>query len=165
MFLQVIHDIGTHVVAAGDYALEFVKQGVFLFVYIRFWRKDELCRVFLKRTGRVLGQTSAELSLVSSVMAAFSTRPNLVCCSGSTLETIRQIDNSPYSKHGLQRPLRFDDFSIAKLMHKKSYSVFGRIDFHSVLQYLIVFLSGCLDCDWTLMTPVLAKVCSFLQLL
>ena len=119
--------------------------------------------MFLKRTGRVLGQTSAELCLISSVMATFSTRPNLVCCSGSTLETIRRIDDSSYSKHGLQRPLRFDEFSVAKLMHKKSYSVFGRIDFHSVLQYLIIFLGGYLDCDSTLLTPVLAKVCRILS--
>ena len=66
-----------------------------------------------------LGQSAAELCLISFVMAAFSTRPNIVSCSGSTLETINLIDNSPYSKHGLQRPLRFDDFSIAKLMHKQ----------------------------------------------
>ena len=96
-------------------------------------------------------------------MAVFSTSPNIVSCSGSTLETIQIVDDSPINEHGLQRPLRFADFSIAKLMHKESYSVFGRIDFHSVLQYLIVFLGGCLDQDWTLLTPVLAKVgCSWL---
>ena len=136
-----------------------VKQGVFLLVFIRFWRKDELCRVFLKRTGRVLGQSSAELSLISDIMAVFSTTPNIVSCSGSTLETTQILDTSPFIEHGLQRPLQFVDFSIARLMHKESYSVFGRIDFHSVLKYLIVFLGGCLDCDWTLLTPVLAKVC------
>ena len=123
--------------------------------------KNELCRVFLKRTGRVLGQSAAELQLISDVMAVFSTSPNIVCCPGSTLETIRAVDNSPFSEHGLQRPLRFADFSIARLMHKESYSVFGRIDFHSVLQYLIIFLGGCLDFDWTLLTPVLSKVSYF----
>ena len=94
-------------------------------------------------------------------MAVFSTSPNIVSCSGNTLETIQSVDDSPINEHGLQRPLRFADFSIAKLMHKESYSVFGRIDFHSVLQYLIVFLGGCLDQDWTLLTPVLAKVDCF----
>ena len=151
-------DIRLHVVESGEYSLEFVKQGVFLLVFIRFWRKNELCRVFLKWTGRVLGQSAAELQLISDVMAVFSTSPNIVCCSGSTLETIQAVDNSPFSEHGLQRPLRFADFSIARLMHKESYSVFGRIDFHSVLQYLFIFLGGCLDCDWTLLTPVLSKV-------
>ena len=159
-----IRDIAEHVVASDEYSLEFVKQGVFLLVFIRFWRKDELCRVFLKRTGRVLGQSSAEQCLISYVMAALSTSPNLVSCSGSTLETVQLVDNSPYFKYGLQRPLRFEEFSIARLMHKESYSVFGRIDFHSVLKYLIIFLGGCLDCDWTLMTPILAKVMSFLSL-
>ena len=158
MFLQVIKDIGNHVLSTGEYSLEFITQGVFLFVFIRFWRKNELCREFIKRTGRVLGQSTAELSLISLIMSVFSTEPNIVSCSGSTLETIQLVDGSPYSKHGLLRPLRFDDFSIARLMHKESYSVFGRIDFHSVLQYLIIFLGGCLDCDWTLLTPILSKV-------
>ena len=159
MFLQVIHDIQTHVVATEEYSLEFVKQGIFLFVFIRFWRKDELCRVFLKRSGLVLGQGSAELCLVSFVLAAFSTRPNLISSSGCSLETIQATDGSSYSKHGLQRPLRFNDFSIARLMQKKSYSIFKRIDCHSVLQNLIAFLSGSLDLYWTVLTRVLAKVC------
>ena len=158
MFLRTFHDIGTHVVASGEYSLKFVKQGIFLFVFLRFWRKDELCRVFLKGTGRVFGQSSAELCLISFVIAAFSTRPNIVSCSGSTLETIHLIDSSPYCKHVRQQPMRFDEFSISRLMQKQSYSVFGRIDFHSVLQYLIIFLGGSLDCDWTLLTQVLAKV-------
>ena len=115
--------------------MEFVKQGVFLLAFVRFWRKGELCRVLLKRTGRVVGQSTAELHLISDVMAVFSTSLNIVSCSGSTLETIQTVDDSPINEHGLQRPLRFADFSIAKLMHKESYSVFGRIDFHSVLQY------------------------------
>ena len=143
--------------------MEFVKQGVFLLAFVRFWRKDELCRILLKRTGRVLGQSAAELPLISDIMGVFSTSPNIVSCSGSTLESIQTVDDSPINEHGLQRPLRFADFSIAKLMHKESYSFFGRIDFHSVLQYLIVFLGGCLDQDWTLLTPVLAQVgCSWL---
>ena len=157
-----MRDVASHVIASGEYSLEFIKQGVCLLVFVRFWRKDELCRVFLKRTGRVLGQSSAELGLISNVMAAVSTSPNIICCSGSSLEKIHLFDNSPYCEHGLQCPFRFEDFSIASLMHKESYSVFGRIDFHSVLKYLIVFLGGCLDCDWTMMTPILAKVRSCL---
>ena len=162
MFLQVIKDIGNHVLSTGEYSLEFVKQGVFLFVFIRFWRKDELCRVLKKRNGRVLGQSAAEWSLISFIMSVFSTEHNIVSCSGSTLETIQLVDDSPTSKHSLQRPLRFDDFSIARLMHKESYSVFGRIDFHSVFQNLIIFLGGCLDSDWTLLTPILSQVIVFI---
>ena len=149
MFLQTVHDIGTHVVAFGEFSLEFIKQGVFLFVFIRFWSKDGLCRVFLKRNSRVLGQSAADLSQVSIIMAIFCTRPTFVSCSACSLETIQITHESSFSKHGLQRRPRFDDFFIARLMHKKSYSIFGRIDFHSVLQYLIIFLGGTLDCEWT----------------
>ena len=43
-------------------------------------------------------------------------------------------------------------------MHKDSYSVFGRIDFFSVLQCLVICLSGTLQMEWTLFTPELTKV-------
>ena len=36
MFLTMIEDIGSHVVANNEYSLEFIKRVVFLFVYIRF---------------------------------------------------------------------------------------------------------------------------------
>ena len=121
--------------ADGHYAIEFHQKGLFLFVYLRFWRGEQLCRVLLRRTGRVVGQTRAELSLLSSVLAAISTRPNLVCCNGGSFDLIQLIDNSVLLPKGVQSPMRFDDLCLAKLMHKQTYSVFGRIDFFSVLKY------------------------------
>ena len=52
MFNEVINDIGHRVVLNKENALEFANDGVFLLIFIRYWREDNLCRVFLKPTGR-----------------------------------------------------------------------------------------------------------------
>ena len=50
------------------------------------------------------------------------------------------------------------EVAVAKLMHKKSYIVFGRIDFFSAVQYLIIFLGGCLELERNLFASQLSKV-------
>ena len=116
-------DIETHVFASSQYSLEFAHDGVFSLVFIRFWRENQLNRVFTKRTGRLMGLTQAEVSLVSFVMGTLSTDPNLI---SGTSQTAFWLDTCPYTKHGLPR---FEEISLQNLMHKKSYSAFGRTDF------------------------------------
>ena len=67
MFLELIADIGSQINTSGEYAVEFATDGVFLLSFVRFWHDDQLCRVFLKRTGRVQGQAQAEVCLISYV--------------------------------------------------------------------------------------------------
>ena len=69
MFLEIVKDIGHHVVSTGEYGLEFANDGVFFLVFIRFWHEDQLCRVILKRTGRTQGQNPSELTLVAHVLS------------------------------------------------------------------------------------------------
>ena len=59
---------------------------------------------------------------------------------------------------GVQSCLRFEHFSLSRLMHKTSYSVFGKIDFFSVLQALMASLGGSLLEDWVVRSPELTKV-------
>ena len=82
MFFEFVTDIGTHINANNEYAVEFSIDGVFLLGFIRFWRADQLCRVFFKRTSRLQGPTSAEVCLLSYLMGAFSPKPNLISCTG-----------------------------------------------------------------------------------
>ena len=42
-------------------------------------------------------------------------------------------------------------------MHRKNYSVFGRIDFYAVIKHIVVCLGGSLDLEWILVTPELAR--------
>ena len=83
-----LDDIGHHVVSTGFYAMEFEVRGVFLFLHLRFWKDKQLCRVVPKRTGRVLRRTSAEVALLSGLLAAIATRPSLVSCSGFSLQLV-----------------------------------------------------------------------------
>ena len=153
-----LEDIGHHVVANGYYAVEFEVKGVFLFLHLRFWRDNQLCRVLLKRTGLVLGRCSAEVNLLSGLLAAISTSPTLVCCSGCSLELVQLLDKSPLFPRAIQSPQRFEELSLQKLMHKRNNCVFGRINFVPVLQYLVIFLGGSLSLECLLLAPELSKV-------
>ena len=161
MFLELVTDIATHVNLNGEYAVEFATDGVFLLIFIQFWRTDELCRVFLKRTSRLQGQTSAEMCLISYLMGvsySYLTTPNLICSTGCSARSIQLIDQRPYSKFSVQSPPRFEELNLPQLMHKKSSSVFGKIDFFSVLRYLVISFGGCLELDWVQLSPELSKV-------
>ena len=158
MFLELVSDIATHVNLKREYSVEFAVDGVFLLIFIRFWRVDELCRVFLKRTSRLQGLTSAEMCLLSYLMGAVSTTPKLVCATGCSARTVELLDQSPYGTFSVQSPPRFEELNLPQLMHKKCSSVFGKIDFFSVLRYLVISLGGCLELDWVLLSPELSKV-------
>ena len=147
MFLERIEDLGTQINSSGEYAVEFVTDGIFLLSFVRFWHGDQLCRVFLKRTGWVQSQSQAEVCLISYIMGVISTKPRLVNCTGSSACTVQLIDQSPYSPCGVQSTPRFEDLNLSTLMHKKSQSVFGRIDFFSVLRYLVISLRGSSELD------------------
>ena len=155
MFLK---DIGHHLVSTGEYGLEFANDGAFLLVFIRFWHEDQLCRVFLKRTGKTEGQSQSEHTLVAHVMGAFSTEPHIISVTGSTVQTVQQLDYSRYSNYAVQSPPRFEELQLRALMHKKSASVFGKIDFFGVLHRLVVSLGPSLELDWVLLSPELSKL-------
>ena len=158
MFVEIINDVGHHVVANNEYSLEFSSDGVFLLVFIRFWLVDKLCRVFLKRTGRTHGQSQAEITLISYVMGEISTGPQIVSVTGCTCDTLQLLDDSPYCRYSVQSPPRFEELQIRTLMHKKSSSVFGNIDFFGLLQYLVVSLGSSLEMEWVMLSPELSKV-------
>ena len=89
MFLELIVDIGTQINSSGEYAVEFSIDEVFLLSFVRFWHDNQLCRVFLKRIGRLQGQTQAEVCLISNIIGAISTEPRLVSCTGSSARTVQ----------------------------------------------------------------------------
>ena len=90
--------------------------------------------------------------------STFDEPPYLVSCTGATHRTIVLLDQCPYANYGIQSPPHFEELSLKTLMHKKVFSVFGKIDFFSVLQFIVVCLGSSLDLDWVLMSPELSKV-------
>ena len=150
--------MGNHIVANNEYSLEFANDGIFLLVFVSFWMGKEMCRVFLKRTGRTHSQTQAEISLISSVRGAVSTGPEIISVTGSTSNTVQLLDDSPYVQYSVQSPPRFEELQLRNLMHKKNSSVFGHIDLFGVLHHLIVSLGMGLELEWVMLSPELSKV-------
>ena len=162
IFVRMLEDIGHDVVCTGHYSVEFELRRVFFFHYVRFWKEKQLCRVPLKRTGRVEGRASAEVNLLTGFLAAISTRPSLVCCSGCSLELVQLLDKSTIFTQAIKSPKRFEELSLQRLIQKRSNSVFERMDFVSVLQYLTVSLGGSLSLECVQLAPELSKVGSLL---
>ena len=125
---------------------------------MRFWKGETLCKVELARVGRANAFPSGEITLVSKFLSCISTAPNIVCCSGCPKDLIVLLDGCDFVEHGLQYPFRFDEFSFSSLLHKRKGSVFGPIDFCSVLRFLIVRLEPALKFHWMLFTDELGKV-------
>ena len=97
-----------NIVANNEYSLEFANDGIILLIFVQFWMDDKLCRVLLKRTGRALGQTQAEISLISNVMGAISIGPEIVSVTGCTSRRVQLLDDSPYGKFSVKSPPRFE---------------------------------------------------------
>ena len=157
LFLQLIDDFGQQTVAKGHYSIEFLAEGVFLHFYLHFLHGDQLARVYLKRAGRTKGQRHAELVLLSNLIAAISTKPGIVCCRGSTSQLVQLLEDCSPFQHGVQSPYRIDILSVQSLKHKRSYSLFGHIDFFCVLKCLVISISGCMILEGNMLTPELTK--------
>ena len=158
LFLCAIQDISSQVITEGAYSLEFENRGQSRYLSIRFWKENSLCKVQLARCGRVYSSPASEISLISQVVAAISLTPDIVCVSGCPLEVLMILDDCTFTGKGLHYPFRFENLSFTKLMHKRTASVFGRIDFCSVLQFLLVRLEPTLGLPWMVCTSELCKV-------
>ena len=91
-------------------------------------------------------------------MGALSTELHIISVTGSTVQTLQQLDYSRYSNYAVQSSPCFEELQLRALMHKKSANVFGKIDFFGVLHYLVVSLVPSLELDWVLLSTELTKV-------
>ena len=138
------------------FSVEFETIGTDQYISVRFWKQLELCRVC--RSSLPVTDVTGELGSYARFLSAVSTRPDIVACAGCPVEFAETIDQSEYFSQGVQSCFRFEQLSLARIMHKTSYSVFGKIDFFLMLQALMVFLGGSLVEDWVMRRPELNKV-------
>ena len=68
--------------------------------------------------------------------------------SGCTFDVLQTVEKSALLKKGIEYPFRYQVFYMHKLMQKRKGSVFGRIDFYTQLEYLLVYLAQYLDEPW-----------------
>ena len=141
-------DVADQISSLQCFALEFEDQGPNRFMSVRFWKGQYLCKVIACRSSLP----------TTDLLSAISTKADVVACSGCPADLIRIIDELPTSVRAVQSCFRFNQLNLSKLMHKKNYSVFGHIDFFSVLRGLVISLGGLTDEDWIQRSPELAKV-------
>ena len=131
---------------------------------VKFWRGYELCRVFICRSSLPATDVTGELGSLARFLSAVSTQPDVVACSRCHVDFAKTKDQSDYFSQGVQCCFRFEQLSLPTLMHKSKYSVFGQIDFFSVLQALMVSLGGSLTEEWAMRSPELTRVSILLRL-
>ena len=160
-----LRDVAEQVSGLQCFGLEFEDQGSDRFMSVRFWKGQTLSRVIICRSSLPTTDLTGELGSIARLLSAISTKADVVACSGCPSILIRTIDEIPTSVRAVQSCFRFSQLNLSKLMHKQNYSVFGHVDFFSVLRGLIISLGGSGDEDWVQRSPVLAKVSDFIILL
>ena len=161
LFNCAMSEIAEHVASEQCFGLEFEDDGANRFMSLRFWKKTELCRVLICRSGLPSAELTGELGSLARLLSVVSTKVDILACSGCPLDFIRTIDEMPSSTRSMQSCYRFEHLELRRLMHKTSYSVFGHIDFFSVLRGLVISLGGALTEDWMLGSPELTRVSRF----
>ena len=155
-----LNDIAEQITAQQCFAIEFETAGVYRYISVNFWKDSELCRVFNCRSFLPATDATGELGSVALLLTAVSTKPDGVAISRCNVDLAKTIDQSEYFTRRVQSCFRFEQLSLPTLMHKFSYSVFGRIDFFSVLLTLMVYLGRSFTENWVIGSLELAKVSS-----
>ena len=158
VFNCAMEDIATQVAATQHFSIEFEDQGTNRLMSLRFWKGSTLCRVFIGRSGLPTTGLTGALGSLARLLSVVSTHADIVACSGCPLDLVRAIDHHPSFPRGIQSCFRFEQLNLQHLMHKRCYSLFGRIDMFSVLQCLFVSLGGSTIEDWVLESPELTRV-------
>ena len=154
-------DVAEQIMAQQCLGIEYENEGVYRHMSARFWKGIELCRIYICRSSLPSTDLAGEMGSLSRLLSVASTHCEIVACSGCPADLIRVIDCSEFFTRGVQSCFRFENLSLQYLMHKSSYSVFGHIDFFSVLQALLVSLGSSLNEEWALRSPELSQVSSF----
>ena len=143
------------------FGLEFEDSGSSRFMSLRFWKGHELCRVTVCRSGLPSSDLTGELGSLARLLSVVSTKADIVACSGCPAGLLQAIDGMPTTARAVQSCFRFSQLDLPHLMHKISYSVFGHIDFFSVLKGLVISLGSSLREEWVQRSPELVRVSIF----
>ena len=140
------------------YSLEFTNTSVRRKLSISFWEGKDLVTMTVALCGQDVPSVKSSVLHCSQVLSAMSLEPTIICCAGGSADFIEALDKALTQKAGLQYQFNLLPLQIEKLMHKPSFSVMGKIDMFSMVQTLLVRLSGLLDEKWAQSTLFLRKV-------
>ena len=122
------------------------------------WKGHELCRKTVCRSWLPSSELAGELGSLARLLSVVSTKEDIVACSGCPADLLRTIEEMISSTRALQGCFRFSRLDLPHIMHKISFSVFGHIDFFSVLKGLVICLGRSLREDWVQRRPELVRV-------
>ena len=147
VFLRGMEDVAQSSNETGLYSVEFEPQGSFEIASLRYWKSDYLVKIELCRYSLASCPYHNQLLVIARLLSFLSTAPQIVCISGCTSDVLQAIEDSKLLEKGIEYPLRYQAISLPKMMLKRKGSVFGRIDMHTQLKFLLA--------SWptTLMSP------------
>ena len=158
IFNCLLSDLAEQIATTQCFCIKFENVGLNRLMSVKFWKGDSLCRVFVCRSGLPSTDLTGELGSLSRLLSVVSTRADIVACSGCSVVLIKTIDHSDFLSRAVQSCFRFEHLRLETWMRKPTYSVFGRIDFFSVLKCFMVPLGAATGEDWVLQSPDLAQV-------
>ena len=83
-----MEDIAEQITSEHCFSFEFEKKKSFRFMSVRFWKGNELCRVFVCRTALPTADLTGELGCLTRLLSVTSTQVDIVACSGNLVGLI-----------------------------------------------------------------------------
>ena len=96
-----------------------------------------------------------EFTLISQLQAAISVKPKIISRGGCIADVLKALDRYPVRQGGIQYPFSSERVDIKKLLCGAIFDALGGIDMFSLLQTLLVRLTGILDEKWMHATVLL----------
>ena len=78
----------------------------------RFWKGNELCRVFVCRSALPSADLTGELGCLARLLSVISTRVDIIACSGDPVGLIQTLNQSSFFNRGIQTCFRFDSLDL-----------------------------------------------------
>ena len=73
-------DSAEHVTSEQCFFLEFATTGIQKLMHLRFWKEDQLCRIFVGRSGLASAGITGELRSVARLLSVVSPKADIIAC-------------------------------------------------------------------------------------
>ena len=125
---------------------------------ISFWEGKDLITMTIAHCGRDVPSVKNNVVLCSQILNAVSLEPTIICCASGSADFIKALDKAPSQIAGSEYPFKLLPLQMEKVMHKPRFSVMGKMNKFSIVQTLLLRLSGLLDEKWAQSTQYFCKV-------
>ena len=89
-----LDDIANQITTEQCLSVEFENFVSCRILSVRFWKGDNLCRVFICRSGLPFPNLNGELGYLARLLSVVSTKAGILACSGFPADFLRTVDQS-----------------------------------------------------------------------